>query len=145
MSSVETRESKNKTVAKTSCAEQRSFQERGALLGKPALLIGCLLDWWAVLSFTIVHEDPRASVLVGRPHRVDVGAVGGLIRVLARSPGRPRVGSGLFLTPGALTILPLEVATAPDAGADPDTSNRDDENRDHDDPLPMVRDPDHVS
>lgn len=47
----------------------------------------------------------------------------------------------MLLVPGPLAFLLLEVAAAPDAGSDPDACYGDDEDDEHDDPLPMVGEP----
>lgn len=47
-------------------------------------------------------------------------------------------GSGVLLAEGGLAILALQVATSPDAGADPDGSDANYEDDEHDNPFPVV-------
>lgn len=62
----------------------------------------------------------------------------GLGHSIAWAPRWSGSRAGLLLTERGLAILAAEVAAAPDAGADPDTSDGDNQNNEHDDPLPMV-------
>jgi hypothetical protein len=50
----------------------------------------------------------------------------------------------VLLAEVSLTILLAQVTTTPDAGADPNGCDTDNENNNHDNPLPMVGDPDTV-
>lgn len=65
------------------------------------------------------HGDACAGFRGGHAGAPGVGVAGGLSSELAVA----------------------KVAAAPDAGANPDAGNTDYKNDEHDDPLPMVRDP----
>lgn len=92
------------------------------------------------------HENAWAGHLAG------VGTLAGVlgagrtdVDVRAAGGRECRLRSVLAELAGAL--LALEVAAAPDAGADPDTGDANNQDDDGNDPLPVIRDPEknHVS
>lgn len=70
-----------------------------------------------------------------------MSCIGCLGFLKAGAPGWIRGRAGLLLAEGGLAVFAAEVAAAPDAGTDPDGGDADDEDDNHDDPLPVVGDP----
>ncbi|KAI6769283.1 hypothetical protein HG531_010387 [Fusarium graminearum] len=116
---------------------------------------GVKVKWWRWPSSCSVADDPSLLLLwflfdstggggTGKHEAVRISVrfvVVGYATLRGLHTGTPRWSRGgtrMLLNEMGLAVLLLKVAATPDAGTDPDGGDADNENDNHDDPLPMV-------